>query len=150
MPSFNIKDVAAGAVFAAIGLAFLAGALMLDIGSPFKMGPGFFPLILSGLLVLLGLATAAKAANIPSESIGTIPWRALPLILAAPLLFGATVRGLGLLITLPLTILLAAAASRRVGMFVAAALMVGLTLFCVLVFSFGLGLPLPLVGTWLS
>ncbi len=66
MPTFNVKDLAAGAVFAAIGLAFMAGALTLDIGTAFKMGPGYFPLVLSGLLVLLGLIVMAKSVNMPA------------------------------------------------------------------------------------
>ena len=149
MPSFNVKDLAAGAVFAAIGFAFMAGALTLDIGSAFKMGPGYFPLVLSGLLALLGIIVMAKSVNTPPETIGTVPWRGLVLILAAPVIFGATVRGLGLLIALPLAIFAAAAASRRASFPVAIALVAGLTVFCVLVFAYGLGLPLPLVGSWL-
>ena len=149
MPAFNVRDMAAGAVFAAIGLAFMAGALTLDIGTAFKMGPGYFPLVLSGLLLLLGVVVMAKSVNMPLEVMGSVPWRGLVLILAAPVIFGATVRGLGLLIALPLAIVAAAAASRRTGVVTALALVAGLTLFCIVVFSYGLGLPLPLLGRWL-
>ena len=149
MPSFNVKDMAAGAVFAAIGLAFMAGALTLDIGTAVKMGPGYFPLVLAALLVLLGLIVMAKSLNVPPEAIGTVPWRGLILILAAPVIFGITVRGLGLAIALPLAIVSAAYGSRRTGFKTAVALVAGLTLFCILVFSYGLGLPLPLTGRWL-
>ncbi len=150
MPAFNIKDMAAGALFAAIGLAFMAGALTLDIGTAFKMGPGYFPLVLSSLLILLGLIVMAKSLNMTPEKIGKVPWRGLVLILAAPVIFGATVRGLGLVIALPLTVMIAAWASHRTTPGVAIALTVGLTVFCIAVFSFGLGLPLPLVGRWLN
>lgn len=149
MPAFNVRDMAAGAVFVAIGLAFLAGALTLDIGTAFKMGPGYFPLVLSGLMVLLGAVVMAKSVNMPAEVIGTVPWRGLVLILAAPVIFGATVRGLGLLVALPLAIVAAASASRRTSFVTAIALVAGLTFFCILVFSYGLGLPLPLLGRWL-
>jgi hypothetical protein len=148
MPNFNIKDLAAGAVFAAIGLVFLAGALTLDIGSAFKMGPGYFPLVLSILLTLIGLAVMMGSIDRPTEAIGGVPWRGLVLILTAPIIFGAMARPLGMLIALPLSIFLAASASRRTGLPVIAALVAGLTVFCVLVFAFGLGLPLPLIGTW--
>jgi hypothetical protein len=148
MPNINIKDLAAGAVFAAIGLAFLAGALTLDIGSAFKMGPGYFPLVLSLLLTGIGLAVMAGSINVPADAIGGVPWRGLALILIAPVVFGATARSFGMLVALPLTIFLAAAASRRAGLAVMAALVVGLTVFCVMVFAFGLGLPLPLIGAW--
>ena len=149
MPTFNVRDMAAGAVFVAIGLAFLAGASTLDIGTAFKMGPGYFPLVLSGLMVLLGAVVMAKSVNMPAEVIGTAPWRGLVLILAAPVIFGATVRGLGLLVALPLAIVAAASASRRTSFVTAIALVAGLTFFCILVFSYGLGLPLPLLGRWL-
>jgi hypothetical protein len=148
MPNFNIKDLAAGAVFAAIGVAFLAGALTLDIGGAFKMGPGYFPLVLSILLTSIGLAVMAGSINTPAEAIGGVPWRGLVLILVAPIIFGAMARPFGMLVALPLTILLAASASRRTGLVVTAALVAGLTVFCVLVFAFGLGLPLPLIGAW--
>ena len=150
MASFNVRDMAAGAVFAAIGLSFMAGALMLDIGTAFKMGPGYFPLVLSGILLLLGVLVMVQSLNAPSEAIGSVPWRGLVLILAAPVIFGATVRGLGLVIALPLTIIAAAAASRRTSLVTGVALVVGLTVFCILVFSYGLGLPLPLFGRWLN
>lgn len=150
MPSFNVRDMAAGAMFAAIGLAFLVGALMLDIGTAFKMGPGYFPLVLSGILVLLGILVMVKSLNAAPEAIGAVPWRGLVLILAAPIIFGATVRGFGLVIALPLAIFAAASASRRTSLITGVALVVGLTVFCILVFSYGLGLPLPLFGRWLK
>jgi hypothetical protein len=150
MPSFNVKDMAVGAVFAAIAIAFMTVALAtLDIGTAFRMGPGYFPLVLAGLLLLLGIVVMATSLNAPEEAVGGVPWRGLALILAAPLLFGATARGLGMLISLPLTIFVAAIASSRAKLPTALALVLGLTVFCVLVFAYGLGLPLPLVGTWL-
>ena len=150
MLKFNIRDMAAGAVFALIGLSFLVGALMLDIGTAFKMGPGYFPLLLSGILLLLGVLVMVQSLRSAPEAIGAVPWRGLVLILAAPIIFGATVRGLGLVIALTLAIIAAAAASRRTTLTTGLALVVGLTIFCVLVFSYGLGLPLPLFGRWLN
>jgi len=40
--------------------------------------------------------------------------------------------------------------SRRMSLKLALALIVGLTLFCVLVFHVGLGLPVRLIGPWLG
>ena len=72
------------------------------------------------------------------------------MILAAPVVFGLTVRGLGLVPALALVVLISAFASRRMSLWLAVALTVGLTVFCVLVFSLGLGLPLRLFGPWLG
>ena len=149
MPSFSIKDMAAGMLFVAIGLFFLVGALSLDIGTAFKMGPGYVPLVLSGLLIALGIAIGVKSFATPNEPMGTIPWRGLVLVLAAPAIFGATVRGLGLVAALAIAVFVTTFASRRMTIPLAIGLTLALTVFCVLVFSYGLGLPLRLKGPWL-
>jgi hypothetical protein len=147
--NFNVRDVAVGGVFVAIGLFFLIGALSLDIGTAFKMGPGYFPLILSGLLVALGLVLAIPTGTAVPEPIGTIPWRGVILILVALAFFGATVRGLGLVTALAVAVAITTFASRRMTWPMAAIVTLGLTAFCVAVFSYGLGLPLRLKGPWL-
>jgi hypothetical protein len=45
------KDLLAGAVFVAFGLAFAVTSTTYEVGSPLRMGPGFFPLALGGILV---------------------------------------------------------------------------------------------------
>lgn len=149
MPSFSIKDMAAGMLFVAIGLFFLFGAQSLDIGTAVKMGPGYVPLVLSGILIALGIAIGVKSFAMPNEPIGTIPWRGLVLVLAAPVIFGATVRGLGLIAALAIAVFITTFASRRMTIPLAIGLTLALTVFCVLVFSYGLGLPLRLKGPWL-
>jgi hypothetical protein len=68
----------------------------------------------------------------------------------APVLFGLTVRGLGLIPSIAIVVAVSAYASQRMSLKLAVALIAGLTLFCVLVFHYGLGLPLRLVGPWLG
>jgi hypothetical protein len=148
--SFNVKDVGAGVIFIAIGLLFGAGALNLSIGTALRMGPGYFPLVLSGLLVALGLAIVVYGLGHSATGRLVVPWRGLVPILGAPVVFGLTVRGLGLAPALALVALLSAFGSRRMSVWLAVALTVGLTAFCVLVFSLGLGLPLRLFGPWLN
>src|SRR5690606_8490719 len=49
--TFNRSDLGAGAIFIAIGLGFAAITLLeLDIGTARRMGPGYFPIMLSGIL----------------------------------------------------------------------------------------------------
>jgi len=146
----NHRDLLLGAIFALIGAGFVIAARGLDMGTPQRMGPGLFPLILAAVLMLLGIVIAAQAFFTPEEPIGTVPWRGLVLILAAPVLFGITIRGLGLVGAVALAIVTASFASQRAGLVLAALLTLGLTVFCVLVFSYGLGLPIPLRGPWLA
>lgn len=148
--TFNVKDLGAGLIFIAIGVAFGLGATGLEVGTALRMGPGYFPLVLAGLLVALGLAIVVQSVGHKATEQMAVPWRGLILILAVPVVFGLTVRGLGLAPALALAVLIAAFASRRMSVPLALALSVGLTLFCILVFSVGLGLPLRLVGPWLG
>jgi hypothetical protein len=148
--SFNISDIGAGLIFIVIGLLFGLGAMDLELGTPLRMGPGYFPLILAGLLVVLGLVIVVYGLGHAATGRLTVPWRGLVAILAAPVVFGLTVRGLGLAPALALVALISAFASRRMSVALAVGLSLGLTVFCVLVFSFGLRLPLRLFGPWLG
>jgi hypothetical protein len=145
----NTKDLSAGLLFIAIAALFAFETRELDMGTPLRLGPGAFPLLLAGVLGLLGLITAAQSFRNPVTHEMTIPWRGIMLIVLAPVVFGLTVRGLGLVAAIALVVAVSAYASRRMSAKLAIALTIGLTVFCVLVFSVGLGLPLRLIGPWL-
>jgi hypothetical protein len=145
-----LKDTLAGLIFVGLGLIFAIGATTYEIGSTLQMGPGYFPLVLGGLLVVLGGIIVAKGfLDGEGEEIGSVPLRALGLILGAVLLFGLTVRGLGLVPSVFVATLMSTFASQRTGVVMALVIAVGLTVLCVLVFVVALSLRLPLVGPWL-
>jgi hypothetical protein len=148
----RLRDALAGAIFIALGLTFVFGAMGLERGTAFRMGPGYFPLVLAGLLILIGAAIALRALREEAIAIHmhAVPWRGLVLILAAPVLFGLTVQGLGLLPAIVIVAAVSSFASRRMTPVLAAGITVVLTAFCVLVFNVGLGLPIRLFGPWLS
>ena len=146
----NTKDLAAGGIFVVIGLLFAYSSLFeLDLGTALRMGPGFFPLLLSSFLIFLGGLIAIRALGTSSERITWVSWRGFVFILGPPILFGLTVRGLGIVPTVALVALTSSLASRRVGPLLALALTVGLTIFSYLVFIRGLGLPIRPFGPWL-
>jgi hypothetical protein len=143
------QDAASGAIFVLLGGAFAIGSLGLELGTPLRMGPGFFPLLLGVLLMVLGGVIALRSVGAGPSRFGPVPWRGLLLVLAAPVLFGIVLRGLGLVPSVALVVLISAYASRRMSHPLAAMLTAGLTLFCVVVFSYALGLPIPRFGPWL-
>ena len=143
-------DALAGVLFILFGLLFGVQSLGLEIGTAFRMGPGYFPLVLSSILILLGLAIVASAVrDTGSEGIGALAWRGAFFILPAPIFFGLTVRGLGFVPAIFLTTLIAALASFKMRLFGALLLAAGVTIFATLVFSYGLGLPFRRFGPWL-
>lgn len=144
----SAKNVLAGLTFIGFGLAFAAGATAYDIGDPVRMGPGFFPLVIGVLLAILGVVIAATPSA-DEEPITAPPWRAAGLILGGIVVFGLTVRGLGLLPAIFLTALLTGLASRQTSPIGALLLAAALTVISVAIFVVALSLRLPLVGPWI-
>ena len=143
-------DAAAGILFILFGLFFAIQSLGMELGTAFRMGPGYFPLVLSGVLILLGLAILIKAFRSASPTeIGGFAWRGMLFILPAPVFFGLTVRGLGFVPAIFLTTLIAGLASLKMKPQWALVLALAVTLFATLVFSYGLGLPFRRFGPWL-
>ena len=147
----NRKDLAAGAMFVAIGLAFgLHAWLNLRIGAARAMGPGYFPILLGASLVCLGLAIGARALGQAAETLGPVAWRGLVLVTLAIVFFAVTVRGLGMAAALGGATFLAGLASGRLAPWAAAALSAILTTLCIGIFLYALNLPYPVVGPWLK
>jgi hypothetical protein len=147
--SIDPTNGACGAILVAFGLFFGIQSLGLDIGTTFRMGPGYFPLVLSGLLILLGLVVLIQATRVEGEPVGAIAWRGMLFILPAPIFFGLTVRGLGFVPAVFCACLIASFASHRMTPLMAVILSAGVTLFSVIVFSYALGLPFQRFGPWL-
>ena len=137
-----------GLAFIATGLFFIWQAASLEIGTAFRMGPGYFPLVLAAILTLLGIVVLVQATRVEGEPMGPIALRGILFILPAPIFFGLTVRGLGFVPALFCTALIAAFASQKMTPVVAVILSATLTAFSVAVFSYGLGLPFQLFGPW--
>lgn len=146
---FDRTEAVCGLLFIVMGLAFAMQAYGLDLGSAFRMGPGYFPFLLSIILIILGGIIFIKAANFQSEPMSPIAWRGVIFILSAPIFFGLTVRGLGFVASIFITAMIASFASHKMKPSMAVILAFSLTVFCVLVFDYGLGLPFRRIGPWL-
>lgn len=145
------KDIASGAFFLFVGLTYGAITVSsLPIGETFKMGPGYFPLILSGLLALLGLVLAVRgiARNAPTMVLGPISWRAVALISASIALFAGSLRLLGLFPTVFLAVLLSTRAAPETGLMRGVAIALGVAVMTSAIFVLGIRLPIPFFGTW--
>ena len=149
-PRRSLADVLAGGVFVLIGGAFAVGSLSYELGTPLRMGPGYFPLLVGAILATLGLAIILKGL-VAGEVIefGSIPWRAIAAIVLAVVFFGFTVRRLGFVPTTAVTALLTTLASSRVRLLMALAIAAGLTVASTLIFVVALQLRIPLWGPWL-
>jgi hypothetical protein len=146
----NPKDFWTAVIYIAIGSIFLFVGRDYPMGSTFKMGPAYFPTVLSGLLIVIGVVSLARSFIQQGTPIGSFTLRGLLLVIAATMLFGLIVRGAGLIVALPALVMISAYASIKFRWLESLALAVGLTLFCILVFLKGLGVPLPIIGSWFT
>ncbi len=149
--SVSFKNLLVGLIFIGIGVAFGYAALGYTIGTLLRMGPGYFPLILAGILILLGATIFVQAlfSGPDAVEIGRIPWFGIALLCGALVFFGLTVRGLGLLPSLFITVFLSAFASSKTNIVSALVMAALMTALCMAIFVWALGLPLPMFGPWL-
>ncbi len=144
----NPRDFWAGIIYLAIGVGAFWMAQDYRMGSAIKMGPGYFPAALSGLLALIGVISLIRSVIRPGEAVGGFALKALVLVVGGTFLTGYLMRHAGLVIALPFLVIVTALASIKFRWTWALALAAGMTLFSALVFVMALGLPVPLFGSW--
>lgn len=144
----NGKDFWAGVIYIVVGSGAWVISRDYGMGSAVKMGPAYFPTMLGILLTVIGIISILRSFLKSGTPIGVIAWKGLVLIAASTILFGLTVRGAGLAIALPLLVIVSALASSRFSWKFSLAEAAVITVFCILVFLKGLGVPLPILGSW--
>lgn len=144
------KDLGIGAVYLALGLVGFVVARNYSFGTAGRMGPGYFPTIISALLIIFGLVTIAKGFVRDGERIGAINWKGLTLVTLSVCTFGFLLEAAGLAVALTALVLISAAASERFRLEIKPLIgLVALNIFCLAVFVEGLSLPMPIIGEWL-
>jgi putative tricarboxylic transport membrane protein len=137
------QDIGAGVVFLVIGAAGIYFGSDLAFGTAGRMGPGYFPVLLSGLIIVVGLVMGFKGLTIEGPPIEPVQLRPILFIIAAILIFGFLIEQIGLALTAILLTIFAAYARPEVKLSETILLGVGLALFTVVVFVYVLGQALP-------
>ena len=146
----NQKDFYSGLLFILFGAAFMWIAQDYSFGTARRMGPAFFPIILSGILIALGIFIAARGVAVSEEPMRGFTLKGLVLVIVSTLLFGLLVRTAGVPVATALLVAVSAIASQRFKWMPTLVLAVGMAIFCVVVFVYALGLPMPVRGPWLG
>ena len=144
---FRVKspqDFGAGILFLTIGIAGLYFGRDLAFGSAAKMGPGYFPALLSGIIAVIGAIVGLKALAVEGPPIEPTKLRPIIFILAAILAFGYLIEEVGLAITTTGLAIFAAYARSDVNLKETILLAIALAAFAIGVFAYALGQPLPI------
>lgn len=144
------KDFWSGVIFIVFGLAAVFIARDYSMGTAGRMGPGYFPTILGYILAALGVISAIRGVAKPGEGTGRFAIKEAFLVLLGVLLFGLLMRGAGVVISIIVLIMLGGLANPKFRTGPYLVLGVGAAIFCVLLFVKALGLPMPVLGTWLE
>jgi len=133
-------------------VGFGSGALLIArnyrIGTAFRMGPGYFPVVLALLLIAIGIVVALSAFRSGEGKVPRVAWRPLFVVTGATVLFGLIINGAGLLLTTLALVVASRLARPGYPWLETAILSVALSALCAGIFHFGLRIQMPLLPTW--
>ena len=135
---------------ALIGAGAVVEGRSYGVGTLTSMGSGFFPVALGIGLVLMGVLMAAVHSPAPEgHHAGTPDWRGTLAITAAVALFIGLAQPVGLAPATFACVFVGSMGTRGTTAIEAALLAVGVTVFGVVLFSFGLKVQFPIItGVW--
>jgi Tripartite tricarboxylate transporter TctB family len=144
----NNKDLWAGAMLIATGAATVIIARNYAFGTTLRMGPGYFPTVLGGILILFGLYLVVSGLRSTDEIQGSWPLRAMTVLPLALVLFGVLMTHAGFLPALLVLIFGSALAGPQFRLVEVLLLSAALSVVSVALFVWGLGLPYPLIAEY--
>jgi hypothetical protein len=139
------KDFWAGILFLTTGAVAAFAARHYPFGSTLRMGPGYFPRVLGGILIVFGLYIALNGLRRKEQIEGGWSLRSLIILPLSLVLFGVLMDRAGFLPALTALVFGSAAAGREFRFREVLLLGAILTGLSVGLFIWGLGLPYPLV-----
>lgn len=143
----RIKDYAGGALMLLLGIGAIAQGRTYTVGTLSRMGPGFFPVALGVILVLLGLAIiiGARLAQPPAEVKPLPPeWRGWACIVAGIVAFAVIGKYGGLVPATFSIVFISAMGERKNTWKDALVLALAMVAVCLVVFWWALQLQFPL------
>jgi len=145
----NNRDFFAGLMYIGIGAVAWLIARDYPFGSALRMGPGYFPTVLSGIMIVFGIYVLMLGVRNNEKFEGNWSIRALIVLPLSTVVFGWLMEEVGFIPAMLALIPLSAAAGKDFKWLEILLLTIGLTIFCWAGFIYGLGLPYPLIkGVW--
>jgi hypothetical protein len=137
-------DVLSGVMFIGVGAIAMWIARDYPFGSALRMGPGYFPSVLGGIMIVMGIYCILMGLKVQDEIKRTWSVRALIVLPLTTLAYGILMEKAGFVPAVIALSILAALASPEFHWLEQVILAIGLTIGCVLLFIYGIGLPYPL------
>jgi hypothetical protein len=143
------RDFFAGLLYILTGAIAMFIARDYPFGSALRMGPGYVPTVLGGIMVAFGVAVLFMGVRNNEKIKGHWSIRALIVLPVATAVFGVVMEHGGFIPALAVLVPISAAAGREFKWLEVLLLTVGLIILSLAIFIWGLGLPYPLIkGIW--
>ena len=139
------KNFMSGLFFIGVGALGIFMAQDYPMGTALRMGPGYFPIVLSGMLILFGIYCLVQGLLKPEPLPGNWSVRALVILPIATVIFGLLMEHAGFIPALLALVLISAYAGSEFKIMEVVLLAIGLTIGSWALFIWGLGLPYPLI-----
>ena len=138
----NDKEVVSGLIFLVFGLSWVWMARIYPGGSATRMGPGYFPKLIGGLLAVLGAINIVRGLRSTTPGvIRRLAFRPLAMLFAGVMAFGLLIDQYGLLIAIAALVICCCLAGSTFRLRESATILVALMTAAGALFVFGLGLP---------
>lgn len=140
----DYTDAIGGVLLVAGGAWFALYALNYDMGTARRMGPAYFPFGIGCMVTLMGFACILDAMR-KAGSLPRVEWRAFATICGAVLAFALIIERFGLVPATVALVLISALAEDKPRVLATIILAAALCLVGVAIFSWGLGIPMPVL-----
>ena len=144
------QDFWAGLLFIAFGLFFLVVARNYQMGTAVRMGPGYFPTVLGGIMAVLGLVVLITSLTVKGPNVPKLSFKPIFFISLGLILFGYLLKPVGFVLAVVILVFVSAFGGHEFKLKEVSILTVVLVIFSVLVFVKGLTLPFPLWPAFMS
>lgn len=141
-------DFLTGLLFSGLGATAIIIGAKYPLGTAARMGAGYFPLLVSVGLIILGGILLIRSFVSETDEVGEIDPRPFLMMMVSVLLFGLLIEDWGFPLAGAVVVVGASLAGRVFKPIETGLLAVGLVVLCTLLFSYGLGLNLPGTRFW--
>jgi len=138
----SVQDLGSGLIFMSFGAIAVVLAPSYHIGTALRMGPGYFPLILGGLMVLVGAALILRSFRVTDPPPALPRLRPFAAVIAAAAIFALIVDSAGVVVTSIVTLTITYSGVRGGNRRELLLLCIGMTAAVCVVFIYILGMPL--------
>lgn len=138
-------------MFAGFGAFFVAWSFAhYQMGSAVRMGPGYFPAVLGGLLVLLGVMVLLQSLAFDGPRVEAFHFKPLVLVCVSVIAYGYLMQPGGLAVATAVAVVIGAMAGNEFKWKEVWVVALVLVIFSYLVFVKGLTLPFPMCPSFIE